>query len=318
MDRICTVVVAASLLLSCTEHIRGEFDPTSTEPHDVQHDVPTYDDTSSSTTGDDIRLDVPTWDVGGVHGEDPDATTVSCKKVDFLFVVDNSGSMLEEQANVISNFPTFIDGIGAVLPELESIHVGVVTTDAYHYNSTGCQQLGALVTETMLTECGPYIAGSYMTEFDDLSKSFSCAANVGTTGSGLERALDATVQSLEGFINSPGQCNDGFNRDDAVTVVVIITDEDAPTDQNVDEAFDHVMYLEGSDENVVVLMLTNIDDSSCPLDVHTSTMLIDFTKRFRWGFVGDICAADYGPFFSAAVDVIDKACDELEPVLPEG
>ena len=31
-----------------------------------------------------------------------------CKKMDIVFVVDNSGSMMEEQANLAANFPKFV------------------------------------------------------------------------------------------------------------------------------------------------------------------------------------------------------------------
>ena len=39
---------------------------------------------------------------------DADADGLGCTKVDILFVVDDSGSMAEEQSNLVSNFPTFI------------------------------------------------------------------------------------------------------------------------------------------------------------------------------------------------------------------
>ena len=53
-------------------------------------------------------------DVGGGTGmmEGGD-TTLGCKKVDLLFVVDGSGSMADEQANLLTAFPAFIDSQGA-------------------------------------------------------------------------------------------------------------------------------------------------------------------------------------------------------------
>src|SRR5690242_21671906 len=37
--------------------------------------------------------------------------SVGCAKADFLFVIDNSGSMADEQDNLIASFPGFIDTI---------------------------------------------------------------------------------------------------------------------------------------------------------------------------------------------------------------
>ena len=36
-------------------------------------------------------------------------TMMGCDKMDILFIVDNSGSMSEEQTNLAQNFPKFID-----------------------------------------------------------------------------------------------------------------------------------------------------------------------------------------------------------------
>src|SRR5688500_7280074 len=43
---------------------------------------------------------------GGGGGSTVDAA--GCSKMDLLFVIDNSGSMGQEQANLIANFPMFI------------------------------------------------------------------------------------------------------------------------------------------------------------------------------------------------------------------
>jgi hypothetical protein len=55
----------------------------------------------------DARVDafVPTGDGGGEEE--------GCAKIDILFVVDNSGSMAQEQANLATNFPQFISVIEA-------------------------------------------------------------------------------------------------------------------------------------------------------------------------------------------------------------
>jgi hypothetical protein len=55
-------------------------------------------------------------------------------KVDILWVVDNSGSMADDQANLASNFETFISGF--ITREVD-FKMAITTTDAYYYGFTG-------------------------------------------------------------------------------------------------------------------------------------------------------------------------------------
>lgn len=267
------------------------------------------------------KFDVPKYDEedDGGGNVDPDGNLLSCKKVDFLFVIDNSGSMSDNQANLIANFPVLAQGVQDVLPELESVHLGVVTTDAYQYNAGPCQQLGALVVANEHEWCGPYADGwNFMTAADPLDTAFTCAADVGVKGSGSELAVTATLNALEGFLNSPGQCNEGFSRGDAFTIVVILTDEDMEYNQDPHIAYDHLVWLKGADEHIAVLTLTVLgDQSTCDGYSPDAPDLRYFTSLFTWGFEGDVCAENYGPFLQDAVDVVDTACSELPGAPPQ-
>ena len=70
------------------------------------------DSASSANDGDEDSIgstgDTPIFDVGNMP-EGPELTP-GCGAVDFLFVVDNSGSMSDDQRNLIENFPTLIQG----------------------------------------------------------------------------------------------------------------------------------------------------------------------------------------------------------------
>src|SRR5688572_8631367 len=57
---------------------------------------------TTSTTGD--KLDLP----GSAGTVADDGGRAGCEKVDFLFVVDNSASMEDEQQNPVASFPGFI------------------------------------------------------------------------------------------------------------------------------------------------------------------------------------------------------------------
>jgi hypothetical protein len=95
-------------------------------------------DTTGGPEGEDegaIRFDTPTEE--GDEGAEDGAGEEGCEKVDFLFVVDNSGSMDDDQANLIANFPGFMHAIETAL-EVEDFHVMVVDTDAGGNTHPGC------------------------------------------------------------------------------------------------------------------------------------------------------------------------------------
>jgi hypothetical protein len=281
-------------------------------------------------------------------GADPTAagdeggSDAGCRAVDLLFVIDNSGSMEDEQANLISSFPGFIDAMKDQLSEDLGYHVGITTSDLYAGN-VDCPFEGALITQTAgggasNAPCGPYASGArYMTESDDLAAKFSCAGQVGIEGDGDERPMQTMLAALA----NPGGCNDGFLRDDALLVVVIITDEEDDHEQvgctgtvNVDPSdgsagepdqwFDQLVAFKGGDERkVVVLSLVGPQGlAACPelqkceggiVGAEVAGRIIDFTERFTYGFVGPVCEP-YGPFFSDAISSIVTACDDFTPV----
>jgi hypothetical protein len=61
-------------------------------------------------------------------GSADDGGDAGCDKVDFLFVIDNSGSMTDEQTNLIASFPQFISAIQDTL-QAQDYHIMVVSTD---------------------------------------------------------------------------------------------------------------------------------------------------------------------------------------------
>ena len=61
--------------------------------------------------------------------DDSDTNCINgCEGVDFLFVIDNSGSMEDEQQHLIDSFPGFIDKITKTL-ELDDFHIMVTSTN---------------------------------------------------------------------------------------------------------------------------------------------------------------------------------------------
>jgi hypothetical protein len=286
---------------------------------------PGTDDTGTGAeTGEDPKFDLGVQP--DVHQEIEDG----CTKVDFLFVVDNSGSMDDEQENLVDNFPAFINGIQSTLEDVDEYHVGVTTTDTYDYNIAGCQELGSLVVRTggsfsSNQACGPYATGAnYMTELDNLGDTFACAAQVGTSGDSTERPMNALEAAVRGDHAGPGQCNEGFLRDDALLVIVIITDEwDGPGDPesssssgNAQSWYDTVVAAkQGIAENIVVLTLSYINGGVCPPtdNFFNPGDIQPFTELFGDnGFQGCI-NGDFNEIFMEATGVIEEACNNFVP-----
>jgi hypothetical protein len=170
---------------------------------------------------------------------------------DILFVIDNSGSMADEQENLVRNFQTFID----VLANSDlDYRIAVVTTDLGNdadQITRGPEQAG--IAGFAVDESSPYRAvdtgdrsdcrtlddvphGCFRSsraepwidsQRDDPSavvRAFRDTARVGTCGSGFERGSRAMLEALEN--TAPGGCNAGFLRPDANLVVIVVTDED--------------------------------------------------------------------------------------------
>jgi hypothetical protein len=73
--------------------------------------------------GDDGRFDVAPGEGGGQGDE-----TEGCEKIDFLFLVDNSSSMLPHQQKLIAAFPRFIETIQSDVQGTDH-HIMVVDSD---------------------------------------------------------------------------------------------------------------------------------------------------------------------------------------------
>lgn len=258
----------------------------------------------------------------------PEGEVRRCSAVDFLFVIDDSESMADHQQNLRASFEPFIRGIESTLDDVDDFHVGVVTTDPYRGNPSECRELGALVTSTLAPQgdqrrdCGPFAEGErYMTQEDDLAEAFNCVADVGIRGNREEQPMGAMRKAISRSAGWWRECNDGFVRDDALLVEVIITDESdgertpGETREPATPAdwYRTVEQVKGTQSNVVVVSLLNGVTPECPVTdpAFDGSNIADFTHMFTHGFVGGICERDYGEVFARAVDEIDEACTEV-------
>ncbi len=101
---------------------------------------------------------------------DGDTDTEGCQGVDFLFVVDNSLSMEDEQQNLINSFPEFISAITNTLG-LDDFHIMVVDSDSRNQNvsfaTNACGSVGCCATwcstAFIYNECSETVGPPYYT-----------------------------------------------------------------------------------------------------------------------------------------------------------
>lgn len=158
--------------------------------------------------------------------------------VDVLFVIDNSGSMREEQTSLRREIPLLIEGLTNPPTDeggaprwnaVESLRVAVVTTDlgtggiAVPRVGTACNANAGEGDGGQLRVDGTCSPNSILTwEMGEDTAVFAeqvgCVADAGTTGCGLEQPLAAAARALDDA--------NGFPRADALLAVVVLSDEE--------------------------------------------------------------------------------------------
>lgn len=156
--------------------------------------------------------------------------------VDILFVIDNSGSMREEQNNLRRNFGVFMQELRKIpgpdgMPRLPDVHIGVVSTDLGAGPTPHICRVGGDSGHfrTGAGGCGLDPAARYIVSLGnetrnnfrgDLVEVFKCMAELGAEGCGFEHQLESARVALTRADNK------SFLRPQAYLAIVILTDED--------------------------------------------------------------------------------------------
>ncbi len=194
-----------------------------------------------------------------VSGVVEEVGVANVDKVDVLFVIDNSGSMLQEQAALSGQISRLVrvlasgdlneDGARDFEP-VKDLHVGVTTTDlgtaptrVGTCNESGGQN-GALVTspavptsacQSSYTPVQSFQPGGAMTA-EDFARGVACLAETGITGCGFEQQLEATLRAVTpstsnvtfyGGTRGQGDlANQGLIRPDSLLAIILLSDEE--------------------------------------------------------------------------------------------
>ncbi|MBN1769654.1 MAG: hypothetical protein JXB32_00215 [Deltaproteobacteria bacterium] len=198
-------------------------------------------------------------DLAGVEPGTTTGVTVNIEqlgvvRVDLVVLVDNSGSMLQEQEALTARFPELIrelidpaldpDTGRPTHPPVEDLNLGVISSDmgvAGRTDVNTCQANPVVgddgcfrtTPSTVVPGCGssytgflrrnPDNAATY--DADRMAQDFTCLATLGTDGCGFEQQLKALRKALT--VNAAdGGCNRGFLRDDSLLGLIVVSDED--------------------------------------------------------------------------------------------
>jgi hypothetical protein len=168
------------------------------------------------------------------------------RDLDLLFLIDDSPSMADKQANLADNFPKFIQVLQSIPGGLPNVHIGVATSDmgtqgladmnpsfgpaiglggagaCSEKGKDGIMQKSAAVNDAFIVDTADPVTGVRTRNYTgDLATVFgSIATGAGAKGCGFEQHLAAAQRAL---VNP---ANGGFLRDNAYLGVIIIADED--------------------------------------------------------------------------------------------
>ncbi|MCA9551454.1 MAG: choice-of-anchor D domain-containing protein [Myxococcales bacterium] len=198
------------------------------------------DNTVTNPNGSGSPLTVPLAGEGTTNSSQTDIfDQLTDNKIDILWVVDDSGSMSEEQNLLAQNFSSFIsfaDGLGV------DYQVGVTTTEVNDPATSG-----------VLWGCSGF---NKIIRASDANRvaAFQCAANVTNPPNGNSRPnpggsdeQEAGLQAARFALDVPNVtgANAGFLRQDARLAVIMVSDEEDQSDGSVNLYIDFFRNLKG-------------------------------------------------------------------------
>ena len=263
----------------------------------------------------------------------------TCQHLDIVIAVDPSGSMDEEMdamASEVFGGPNgFARSLINISDGLDDYRVGTLDAcpDPAVFNTTG--EAPGPDEDNGSVECNfesgeRWIVGTALRAPADVTAEFECVGaidrvnNGGTITAGNcegnnddEQPVSAAIAAL----NDPYLSGDnaGFLREDALLVVIAITDEDEqPTpDRTAQQLYDDLVATKGAVNNMVFLGIGGGSSCTGPYGtadnaqkLHNVADLFIAQERGVWW---DLCQGNLGDGLSAALEVIETACDEFDP-----
>ncbi len=278
---IFTVVLPAlpfQLVAGGKQQITVRYRPPDTQDHNATLFIES-DATNVNTANPYVSVTLHGKGTTDSHQTDT-FTQAAQPKTDVLFVIDDSGSMGEEQGLLANNARLFTNRADQFHSDY---HIAVVTTDMDDAAKSGKFQ-GSPKIVTPGTNAATQFAAT--------------VRGLGTNGSGTERGMAAMFQALsDPLINDPAQ-NGGFLRADAKLAVVHVGDEDDQSNGTVDFYEDFLKNIKGIYNASLVSYSVVVGDvpggcTSNNGDAVACDRYVDLQTRIGGQF-RSICAADWG------------------------
>lgn len=234
-------------------------------------------------------------------------------KVDVLFVVDNSASMLDEQQKLATRLASFVNSLVGV-----DWQIAITTTDLsggpYSSNGRIVDMVGTAVPTKILTRSTPNYEKVFLDTVTANGTDLRCESDVSKCASGDEQPLEATRLA----ITKRNTDNLGFFRQSADFVTIVLSDEDElstgdsvydPT--TAEDVLSLAKIVWGEEKNVTGFgIIIKPFDSACYNSQYSSGGNYgDFVQHFAnitKGETGSICAGDYGPALSSIGQRVKK------------
>ncbi len=264
----------------------------------------------------------------------------TCKHLDVVIAVDSSSSMNEEMAamaNEVFGGPNgFARSLINISDGLDDYQVGTLSAcpDPASFMVTG-EPAGPADQDNGSVECNfdsgeRWIVGTALRAPADVQNEFQCVGAIDRVETGGEmtagnctgnnddeQPVNATITAL----NDPwiSDQNAGFLREDALLVVIAITDEDEHTipDANAAQLYDRLVAIKGDVKNMVFLGIGGGSNCTGPYggaeDAQKLHNLSDLFIAQERGVWWDLCQGNLGSGLDEALTVIETACDEFDP-----
>lgn len=225
------------------------------------------------------------------------------KKVDILFVIDNSGSMEYEQKSMASRVRNFLDVVKGL-----DWQIAVTTTDPVH------KTLGDGRLVPLYSKPGQYILNSSMND-TEARNILSSTLQRNETGSGSEQGIYAAYRAIERSLSSTGG-NANFIRQDSQLAVVVISDEDESANGAKNDPANFIKFVQdqfGSQKSMSFhSIIARPNDTACLKgEGYSAGYRYEQISKMTGGVIGDVCAVDYAAQVQGIAEGVRKTLKSI-------
>ena len=245
--------------------------------------------------------------IGELLGKDTITDTFTqqvANKVDVLFVVDNTASMIEEDPRIQSSIPAFVSAAAAKGLDL---HVGVTTTGTVAVSDAcpGGAQGGEAGRLFPVNNTTPRILTQATPNFAALLQTNTAVGRCGNAENAFEAAQLALSLPLSILADDPSTAqtfdgNLGFLRDDAALEIIFIGDEDDHSPNDVGTYVKALQNVKGKTQLERTRIYVIAPPSTLCAGAAGTGTRYQQAAALTGGDSLSICSSDYAPLFREA------------------